>query len=717
MNEIGTIPTGSSPSITVANSGSSFVPFGMVGLSYCQGLPNYPNVGNCAAAYPATQGAAMFNVGNLTPAKANYSVSTSGTLMFSSADGGLPVTYGYAYYDTTGTQTYYYGVAQIDANGGESTVSASKMTSTSNSSLSSTTHRNRITWPSLNGTGYAVYRGTSSSNMALIAKVDDIRVWEPRQSYYTGETIVPLAAAYNGEMFTALNDGYSGCTTPAWTSTKGSQVTETLTGCGEPIMPVTWLDMGAAMVTFDDLGTYTNWCTSTPNILELNIDCTAPNSALADAFVGTVYSVVGGTVTLTAAPTTSASSATVVHDDTVALNAALLAQAGNLNVTPAIYLQEGLYRISSALVMPTGNTSAYSIFSYSPQATWNVNAVYGAPTWQRTIGTTYTTPGGGSVIQASDAMPSLFTMGNGAPTISNISIIGYGVGQQSCLDGQNRSSGSRNTTYQYTTFTHLGIYNCYNGFRLGMQWSQLYSPIFAGNYFALSWPTSGNGTWDDNQIEIYSPQFQNNHLAVLFRDEGANTTIKGGSYEFNNNVYRGSPRTLSLEQFYFEVPSTSDLLITKGPIDLLYCQQCTWTNLQIGSLQNLSGPLTNSPAMIIRYANYNTFINYSFSEGAIYLCPVTSATAADVQCEGNVILSATAQGSFFNALVLGAKAQNTLFNHTNTLGGFVIDNSSPASTTIVTPGVGFTINGNSSVTCSGTPSASYAVTNGIVTHC
>ena len=470
----------------------------------------------------AGKNSALLNVGTLTPGLAEYTIGTGGVLTFSSADAGRSVIYSYYYNDISGATTHTYQVAQIDTFGGESLASSVITTATSNAALS-TTNRNRVSWPSLNATGYALYRDGK-----LIAKVDELPKWRPRWMYRLGDIVVPPNG--NGHQYIVVQEGYSGDSAPSFSTSAGATVQETPDGgdTADGVLGVVWQEYGTPTVTFDDVnqnGSNFALAFGGQSSYEPNISNTPPVSALADAFVTEVQSVIGNTLVLQTTPITSASNILVAHDDTAAFQS-LINQLGINSLTRSVtmHVPDGVCRISSPISVPSGAPATLSMFGEAAQGGLLTNQIYGSQNWQE-YGA-HTSPGGGSVLQAITAMSAMLdfsqvtTSFSGAPHISNITFLGYGVGQQTGFQGQSINSQG-GPVLSYAAFDQDNFYNLYQGFDSILQFSTFTKPIFVGNKYGLVAPASVTGESQFNQINIDAPQTANNSVAMVLRGGGS----------------------------------------------------------------------------------------------------------------------------------------------------------------------------------------------------
>jgi len=523
-SETATIPASSPYTVTVAHGGSAFVK--IMGLAY--------------NGYSGQYGA-FLNVGSLTPGLGEYSVSSAGVITFSAADAGRAVILGYFYNDTSGSATHTYAVAAIDRMGGESVASGVTTNTTSYAADLSTTHRNMISWASQGAVGYAVYR-----DGVLTAKVDDLPTWRPRWPYRVGDVVVPILG--NGHQYVVTVDGMSGDAPPTFPTSAGASVAETPDGADGPdgSMGVTWQENGSPVVIYSDVlqAWQADFMTGFggQSVYEPNIASTPPASALPDALVTVVSSVSGSTITLASAPSHSASSVSVCHDETAALQALLNTTTSNY-LLHSVNFQffEGMFRISSSLSIPSSGGSAIFWQGQAANGQYLNNAGYGANSWQ--IATTAAaSPGGGSVLRATTALRTMLDFSSagtgftGSPKISDMTFIGYGVGQETGLDSQSQTQGGgtilSGPVISFATLERDNFYNLWQGVDLNLQWATIYRPFFSGDVYGYVTPASSAGVDSENQIDLFSPQAQGSGIAFVLRG-GSSWRLFGGNYECN----------------------------------------------------------------------------------------------------------------------------------------------------------------------------------------
>jgi Pectate lyase superfamily protein len=265
---------------------------------------------------------------------------------------------------TTGSTTYSYSVATIDAAGGNSGYATFVSTSTGNATLSGTNYNAIYITPVAGARGYALIGRTSGSPGGI-----QYMPWEDPTSY-TGSTaarasnFVTVTTSGTLSFFPTWFITMSGCSDSSFNGT--FQVADTgqntfsysqtaanssATGCTVTVNP-TFFDFGTTL-PFPSTTSLSFRTTSYPDILSTTI-C---------AGAGTT------TLTLCSAPANS-NGTTAYHDDTAAFQAAINAQHTAGSGT-TLLCPNGTFRISSDLDISTGltlNGSACTIDQINPGA-------------------------------------------------------------------------------------------------------------------------------------------------------------------------------------------------------------------------------------------------------------------------------------------------------------------------------------------------------------
>lgn len=655
--ETGIVPASSPYTITVAHA-ATFIQF--AGLAYHNETLEHNGV--------------MLSVGALTPGKAEYSVSSAGVITFSSVDAGRNVWYAYAYGDPSGTTTHTYSIAAIDALGGESAASATTTITTSQATLGWRTYRNRLCWPSLLVAGYAIYR-----DGVLHHKTDELPVWQPRQLYHIGDIILPKTA--NSHEYIAIQDGASGNTEPAWPTTTAGTITES-PDYDSPV-GVQWQENGAPLTCDDDADNANDYFVGYDNstILELNMAHTPPSATLADAFVGTVASVSGTTITLASQATTSASGAFTVHDDSAAFQAVVNASTASTQ----IQVPEGYYRISSPIVMPS---NVVSMFGFSGQGVNNIYTGYTSRQWQAVA--PIVTPGGGSVLSASRAMPRLFdytsaTSNASGSSFSQFALIGYGAGQQSGF-GNELATGLPATTLSHMRFAQIRTYNWRRGWNLSLQWSTWYEPQMFGDWIGITFPASGAGKNYNNQLDVYAPSSYLTHIAYLIRGGGMRVT--DGTYELNDYdaVIGGGLIVRSLQTEH----NSADALKGGSVIDAFACSTCIFNNIGAVGDGVISTSIGTHPGILLRSSTKASLTNVANSNTGVRL-GISGASGWASSSTVITTTSNTGSSSTATTMFIASTATGTLLQDLDTAWTQPIVSSPSGQCLLIDPTFSFSI--------------------------
>jgi hypothetical protein len=632
--------TGSGTSLTVAGiSGTITIGMGITGI----GVP--PGTTITAQNSGTTGSNGTYTTSNPTTANGNYILGTLGGIGIYTTS---PATSAFNNTITNVSTTYTYQVAAIDTLGGQSAASSGVTTTTSYvaSQLYLTSHINRVTWPSQNATGYAVYR-----NGILIGKADDVDVWEPRWPYRIKDIVVPQTP--NGHQYICINDGMSGTGSShngsndvPWPTTPGAIFTEPEESFdqGYGHTPVTWQEYGAPTAVWDDW----NQNGSAYGNLEPNMPTNALASTSPDAFVGTISSASGTSITMTAPLVSSVTSGIVLHDDTVAINAAIKSvwSAGTL-YAGQIQIPEGTFRLSSSInhnYVTSGSFQlAYSMFGFQATAQQYTNQWYGGSYWHNQY-STGKTPGGGSVIQATTAFDKLLSYVQGGTVqaqLRNLTFLGYGVGHQEGISNQN-AAGYGVSLLSYANWENLNVYNVWKGINVIAQWSTFRNPTILGTVHGWLVPASPSGLWVCNNIDVYSPQIKNAvKNGIVWRCHG---NISGGNMECNSTDYLvGFSFNLSI--FGGGLERCNNGYLAHPHLDVIQ------SRLNVNG-DGVAAPMgTYTPGAVIRCGQQIQFDYFKMSSGSLFLgenglsaCGINYATLSNStsQTGAGIFLAKTA---------------------------------------------------------------------------
>lgn len=260
----------------------------------------------------------------------------------------------------SGSTTYSYCVAALDANGGESACSATFTTTAGPSSLG--TGSNNIlqvfnyifTAPvGIPAVGYATYQEPSGKILGIMMIPAGCLPWKADYTYPAGFCVVPDTPT--GYYYSTPNGGTSGTAQPAFCTTRF---------CTTSDNSVNW-SMQQWHMQDDE---QTTWNVAAPPQLPITVAANAPSSPLADSLVTTVSSGSGTTaLTLATAAIASVSAGEVLHDDTVAMQNTINAAAAASSqlflgvyegTAPRIQIPSGYYNISAALSLTSLNGQA-----------------------------------------------------------------------------------------------------------------------------------------------------------------------------------------------------------------------------------------------------------------------------------------------------------------------------------------------------------------------
>ncbi len=529
-----------------------------------------------------------------------------------------PAIAGIAQVGAAGSTTYSYGVACVDALGGNSGWGSLVNTTTGNATLSGTSYNAIYMTPEANCRGYVLIGRTAGSPIAL-----QYMPWEESSATtYTG------IAASRSSNYDTLTIGSTTPILPTWYVT--------VTNCSDTTFNGTWQAqfVGQTIIQYQHVATNSTatGCTVVINPTFFDFGTTFPmlsntgitvaSTAQRQIFTTTITSG-GGTTTLNlaSAPSVSLSSQTVRHDDTTAWQNAI--NAANTTLATSVHCPMGRFYLTGDLSIPNVNTTILGETGLSAY------------------------PGGGCAINQLNPGADIFRVSTSVATLKGLYLAGGRIG----IDYVPSSPSGILNLDDIDLLGHIGFRSSYNSIQIHMRnlycetsdWCIDSSPASTIQDMTVDgncWFAGvGNGTWHDIRV----PNTYGYSSAFSFR----NCLWEGpiGSWMVASNTPVGARNIFGdVAGLVFDNPHLAD----SGTSNVPWLQTMPSTNGSPVSIHFIGGYMAGDSA-----ANTINVLSNGTSQGPtiIFDGGVWSGSAAIVGFSGSTPAIYARGGSYTPALL------------------------------------------------------------------